>query len=81
MSDDQRDSGPEAGAKGVVEGVKGKLKEAAGALAGDKDLKQEGAAQQEKADAQREVAEKEAEAETARAEAAARDAEQRSHQR
>ena len=32
MSDEKRDSGPEAGVKGVVEGVKGKVKEAAGAL-------------------------------------------------
>ena len=44
MSDETRDSGPEAGVKGVVEGVKGKLKEAAGALAGDDELKEEGAA-------------------------------------
>ncbi|MGH8978219.1 MAG: microaggregate-binding protein 1 [Acidimicrobiia bacterium] len=80
MTDDRRDSGPEAGTKGVVEGVKGKLKEAAGALAGNEDMKHEGAAQQEKADAEREVARKEAEADKARAEAAAREAEQRSHQ-
>jgi len=80
MSDDRRDSGPEAGAKGVVEGVKGKVKEAAGALTGNEDMKMEGAAQQEKADAEREVARKEAEAEKARAKAAAREAEQRSHQ-
>lgn len=31
MSDD-KDSGPEAGGKGLLEGVKGKVKEAAGAL-------------------------------------------------
>ena len=80
MSDDRRDSGPEAGAKGVADGVKGKLKEAAGALTGNEDMKNEGDAQQKKADAEREVARKEAEAEKARAEAAAREAEQRSHQ-
>ena len=80
MNDDTRDSGPEAGAKGIVEEVKGKVKEAAGALTGDKDLKKEGAAQQDKADSQRKVAQKEAEAEKARAEAAAHEAEQRSHQ-
>ena len=80
MSDDTRDSGPEAGAKGIVEEVKGKVKEAAGALTGDKDLKKEGAAQQDKADSQRKVAQKEAEAEKARADAAAHEAEQRSHQ-
>ena len=76
----EKDSGPEAGVKGVVEGAKGKLKEAAGAIAGKDDLRREGIAQQEKADAHREVAAKEAEAEKARAEAAAREAEQRSHQ-
>jgi uncharacterized protein YjbJ (UPF0337 family) len=79
MADNE--SGPEAGAKGVAEGVKGKVKEAAGALTGDEDLKREGAAQQKKADAQREVAEKEAQAEKARVEAEAREAEQRSHQK
>jgi len=76
----EKDSGPAAGVKGVVEGVKGKAKEAVGAVTGNDELKQEGAAQQEKADAQRDVAVKEAEAEKARAVAAAREAEQRSHQ-
>ena len=65
MADNAKDSGPEAGAKGVVEGVKGKVKEAAGAVAGKDDLRREGRAQQEKADSQREVAAKEAEAEKA----------------
>ena len=78
MSD--KDTGPEAGAKGVVEDVKGKAKEAVGALTGKDELRREGEAQQEKAGAQREVAAKEAEAEKARAEAAAHEAEQRSHQ-
>lgn len=78
MSD--KDTGPVAGVKGVVEGVKGKAKEAVGAVTGDDDLKQEGAAQQKKADAQREVAVKEAEAEKARAAAAAHEADERSHQ-
>jgi len=80
MSDKDRMSGPEAGARGVVEGVKGRLKEAAGALTGKEELRREGEAQQEKAVAQRDVAVKEAEAEKARAEASAREAEQRSHQ-
>jgi uncharacterized protein YjbJ (UPF0337 family) len=80
MSDDTKDSGPESAAKGVVEDVKGKVKEAAGALSGKDELRREGEAQQEKASAQREVAAKEAEAEKARAEATAREAEQRSHQ-
>ena len=70
MSD--KDSGPVAGVKGVVEDVKGKAKEAVGAVTGNDELKQEGAAQQDKADAEREVALKEAEADKARAVAAAR---------
>ena len=78
MSD--KDSGPAAGVKGVVEDVKGKAKEAVGAATGNDELKQEGAAQQDKAGAQREVAVKEAEAEKARVEAVAHEAEQRSHQ-
>lgn len=73
-------SGPEAGAKGVAEEVKGRVKEAAGALTGNGDLEQEGEAQQEKADAQRDASKQEAEAEKARAEAEAKEAEQRSHQ-
>jgi uncharacterized protein YjbJ (UPF0337 family) len=76
----EKDTGPVAGVKGVVEGVKGKAKEAAGAVTGNDELKQEGAAQREKAEAQRDVAVKEGEAEKARAVAAAREAEQRSHQ-
>jgi uncharacterized protein YjbJ (UPF0337 family) len=53
-------SGPESGVEGVAEDVKGRVKEAAGAVTGDEALKQEGAAQQDKADAQRDVAAKEA---------------------
>ena len=74
------ESGPKAGVEGIVEDVKGRAKEAAGAVSGDESLKQEGQAQQDKADAQRDVAAKEAEAEKARAEASAAEAEQRSHQ-
>jgi uncharacterized protein YjbJ (UPF0337 family) len=77
---DSKDSGPEAGAKGVVEGVKGKVKEAVGAVAGKDELRREGRAQQEKADSEREVAAKEAEADKARAESKAHEATQRSHQ-
>lgn len=73
-------TGPEAGAKGVIEGVKGKVKEAAGALTGNRDLEREGEAQQDKASAQRDVAAKEAEADKARAEAQGHEAEQRAHQ-
>jgi uncharacterized protein YjbJ (UPF0337 family) len=74
------ESGPKAAVEGVVEDAKGKVKEAVGAVTGKDELKREGEAQQEKADAQREVAQKEAEAEKARAEAAAHEAAQRSHQ-
>ena len=77
----EKDTGPEAGVKGLVEGTKGKLKEAAGAITGKEELKREGEAQQAKADAQRDVAAKEGEAEKARAEAAGHEAEQRSHQK
>lgn len=80
MSNEERDSGPEAGAKGIVEAVKGKAKEAVGAVSGHDELRREGRAQQEKADAEREVAAKEAQAEKARAEAAVHESEQRSHQ-
>ena len=75
-----QDSGPTSGAKGVAEELKGKAKEAVGAVTGDEDLEREGEAQQEKADAQRDVAKHEAEADVARAEAKAREAEQRSRQ-
>jgi uncharacterized protein YjbJ (UPF0337 family) len=75
-----KDSGPEAGVKGVVEDVKGKAKEAIGSVTGNKDLEREGEAQQDKAAAEREVAEKEAEAEKARAKSEAKEAEQRAHQ-
>lgn len=75
-----KDSGPEAGVKGVVEDVKGKAKEAVGAVTGNDNLKREGAAQQDKAESQREVAKKEAEADKARAEAKAHEAEQRANQ-
>ena len=74
------DSGPEAGAKGIVEDLKGKAKDAIGNLTGNDDLEREGEAQQAKADSQREVAAKEAEAEKARAEASAHEAEQRANQ-
>ena len=43
MADNE--SGPEAGAKGVVEGVKGKVKEVAGAVTGNDGLQAEGEAQ------------------------------------
>ena len=53
---DHENSGPAEAVKGVVEDVKGKVKEAAGALAGRDDLTREGQAQQDKAEAQRDAA-------------------------
>ncbi len=75
-----KDSGPEAGAKGIVEDVKGKAKEGVGTVTGNDSLKREGSAQQDKAQSQREVAGKEAEAEKARAKAEADEARERAEQ-
>ena len=75
------ESGPKAAASSVVEAVKGRAREAAGAATGDESLRKEGRAQQDKADAERDVASKEAAAEKARAEAAVHEAEQQAHQR
>ena len=77
MADEK--SGPKAAVSSVAEGVKGRMKEAAGAVSGDEKLKREGEAQQEKAGAEREVAKKEAEAEKARAQARAHEAEQKAN--
>jgi uncharacterized protein YjbJ (UPF0337 family) len=74
-------SGTREGAEGVVEGLKGKAKEAVGAVKGDENLKREGQAQQDKASSQREVAVKEAEANKARVAAGAHEAEQAAHQK
>ena len=75
-----KDTGPEAGAEGVIEDVKGKAKEVIGEIAGDEEKAQEGRAQQRKAEAERDAAEHEAKAAAARAEAAAHEADQRSRQ-
>ena len=77
----EKNSGPEEAVKGVVEGVKGKAKEVAGAVAGRDDLYREGKAQQDKADAQRNAAQKEAEAESARAAAKVAEKRQEAEQR
>ncbi|MCU1642394.1 MAG: CsbD family protein [Nocardia sp.] len=73
-------SGPSEGIEGVVESVKGKLKEAAGAIFGSDDLRGEGKAQQDKAEAQRGVAQNEAAAEKERAVAALEEQRQRAFQ-
>lgn len=75
-----KDSGPEAGVKGVVEDVKGKAKEVVGTVTGRDDVVREGKAQQDKAEAQRDVAKKEAEAEAARTGAKAAEARQKAEQ-
>jgi len=74
------DTGPEAGAQSVAEGIKGKAKDVVGSVIGDERMEREGEAQQAKAGAQRDVAAKEAEAEAARARAEAHEAEQRANQ-
>jgi len=74
-------SGPAEGVKGTVEDVKGRAKEAAGAVLGSDSLTREGKAQQDKADAQREVAEHEGKAEAARAEAGVHEQRERNEQR
>jgi uncharacterized protein YjbJ (UPF0337 family) len=75
-----KDTGPEAGTKGVVEDLKGKAKEVVGEITGDDSKEREGRAQQDKAQSQRDVAKHEAEADAARSEAAVHEAEQRAHQ-
>ncbi len=79
MSNHER-GGAQEGIESVVEGVKGRVKEAAGALSGDKDLVQEGTAQQDKAEAQKEAAKNEARAEKDRAAADLHEQRQRGHQ-
>ncbi|HZQ30797.1 MAG TPA: CsbD family protein [Mycobacterium sp.] len=80
MGEDNKNSGPEEAIKGVVEGVKGKAKEAVGTVAGRNDLVREGQAQQDKADAQRDAAKKEAQAEAARGGAKAAEERQKAEQ-
>jgi uncharacterized protein YjbJ (UPF0337 family) len=74
------ESGPKAGAEGIVEDIKGKVKEVAGEVTGKENLEREGQAQQDKAANEREVAEHEAKAEAARGKASADDARQRAAQ-
>jgi uncharacterized protein YjbJ (UPF0337 family) len=76
----EKNSGPEEAVKGVVEGVKGKAKEAVGTVTGRDDLVREGKAQQDKADAERAAAKKEAEAASARAGAKAAEERQKDNQ-
>ena len=75
MSD--RDSGPVAAVKGIVEDVIGKAKEILGIVINNDSLRHEGRAQQDKASAKRDVAKKEAQAESARVAASAAEARQK----
>jgi uncharacterized protein YjbJ (UPF0337 family) len=77
---EQKKSGPEEGVRGVVEGAKGKAKEAVGTVTGRDDLVREGKAQQDKADAQRDAAKQEAKAEAARGGARAAEERQKREQ-
>ena len=65
---------------GGIEDLKGRLKEAAGAVTGDRSLKREGTAQQDKDAAKQRAAKKEAEADRARKEARAHEARERRNQ-
>ncbi|WP_280257065.1 CsbD family protein [Nocardia wallacei] len=73
--------GAQEGIEGVVEGAKGKAKETAGALLGNNELREEGRAQQDRADSQREAAKREAQAEKERTKAEADEQRQRAYQR
>jgi uncharacterized protein YjbJ (UPF0337 family) len=70
-------TGPEAGARGVAERVKGGVKEAAGSVVGNDRLRSEGSAQQEKGAAQSDVAKEEVKADEARTKANAAERQQR----
>jgi len=72
-------SGPEEAIRGIVEDAVGKTKEIIGIVTNRDGLRQEGRAQQEKAQAARDVAKKEAEAHAARAAEQAAEARQKSH--
>lgn len=74
----ERDSGPVAAVRGVIDDVIGKAKEITGIVISHEGLRKEGRAQQEKAQANRNVAKKEAEAEAARAAASTAEARQKS---
>jgi uncharacterized protein YjbJ (UPF0337 family) len=80
MAEQKQNSGPQEAVRGVVEGAKGKAKEAVGTVTGRDDLVREGKAQQDKAEAQRDAAREEAKADAARAGARAAEERQRREQ-
>jgi uncharacterized protein YjbJ (UPF0337 family) len=73
-------NGPAEAVIGVIEGVKGKVKQVVGSVIGHGDLAREGEAQQDKAQAQRDAAKKEAQAAAAQGGAKAAEERQKSHQ-
>lgn len=77
----QNKSGPVEAIRGVVEDVIGKGKEITGIVISNDGLREEGRAQQDKAQAQRNVAKKEAQAEAARAAESAAEARQKGAQK
>jgi uncharacterized protein YjbJ (UPF0337 family) len=79
MSD--RDSGPVAAIRGVIEDAIGKAKEIIGIVISNEGLRKEGRAQQDKAQAERDVAKKETQAEAARAAAGTAEARQKAAQK
>jgi uncharacterized protein YjbJ (UPF0337 family) len=62
-------TGPGAGKEGIVENVKGKVKEVSAQIAGNERMERESKAQQRKAQAKRNAATPEAKAEKARGKA------------
>ena len=70
-------SGAQEAGGGLAERVKGQAKEAVGAITNNRNLKQEGSAQQAKGEAKSDAAKEEAKAEAARAKARTADARQR----
>ena len=69
-------TGPQSAASATAEKVKGSVKEAAGSVFGNDDLRQEGAAQQDKAAHEKDVAKQEGRAEQSRAKANAAERQQ-----
>ncbi len=68
------------GIKGVMEDVKGRLKQSAGTLLGNDQMEREGRTQQNKGESQQQVAEHESQAEQARQNAAASEQHERRQQ-
>lgn len=77
---DHRSDPESTGIKGAVEDLKGRAKEAVGAVTGQDSLHREGQAQQDKAEAQQEMAEHESQADQAQRSAEAQEQRQRDAQ-